>query len=53
MLQQLAGIPLEEHLDQFNYWADQFELLPIYFLTFHGQQSLKVVMEVVKLSTFP
>ena len=48
MLQQLAEINLDEHLDQFDFWADKFEQLPIYFLSFHGQQPLKIVMEVRK-----
>ena len=46
MLQQMSGVPLDEHLDQFDSFADEFEKLPIYFMTFHGQQNLKVVMEV-------
>lgn len=46
MLQQMAGIPLDENLHLFDYWADKFEKLPIYFMMFHGQQSIKVVMEV-------
>lgn len=29
-------------------YADEFEKLPIHFLTFHGQQSIKDVMEVVE-----
>lgn len=49
MLQQMVGLPLEEHLDQFDVWADKFEQLPIYFMTFHGQQSIKIVMEVSTL----
>lgn len=46
MLQQMAGVQLDEHLDQFNKWADEFECLPVYYMTFHGQQSIKIVMEV-------
>lgn len=52
MLQQMAGIPLEENLDQFDFWADRFEKLPIYFMTFHGQQSIKVVMDAVEHATY-
>lgn len=48
MLQQFAGVQLEENLGLFDEWADRFELLPIYFMTFHGQQSVKIVMEVSK-----
>lgn len=48
LLQQMAGKPLDEHIDEFNTWADQFELLPMYFMTFHGQQALRVVMEAIE-----
>lgn len=46
MLQQFAGMPLDTNLEQFDVWADKFEKLPVYFMTFHGQQSIKIVMEV-------
>lgn len=46
MLHQMAGIPLDENLNVFDEWADCFEQLPIYFMTFHGQQTIKIVMEV-------
>lgn len=46
MLQQMVGKPLDENLDQFDLYADNFEKLPLYFMTFHGQQNIKVVMEV-------
>lgn len=45
MLQQMSGIPLDENIEKYDYWADKFEELPIYYMTFHGQQSIKVVME--------
>ncbi|XP_018335132.1 twinkle protein, mitochondrial [Agrilus planipennis] len=48
MLQQFSGVPLENHLEMFESFADSFEKLPIYYMTFHGQQSLKVVMEAVE-----
>lgn len=46
MLQQMAGVSLEDNLDKFNTYADAFNKLPIYFMTFHGQQNIKVVMDV-------
>ncbi|KAJ8964650.1 hypothetical protein NQ317_012320 [Molorchus minor] len=52
MLQQMAGIRLDENLHLFDNWADQFEKLPIYFMTFHGQQPIKVVMEAVEHATY-
>lgn len=46
MLQQMVGVPLSENLQNFNTYANAFEKLPIYFMTFHGQQNIKVVMDV-------
>lgn len=48
MLQQYAGQPLTENLNCFNQWADEFEQLPIYFMTFHGQQKITKVMDAVE-----
>lgn len=48
LLRQLAGLPLDENLLLFDHWADQFEKLPLYFMTFHGQQAIKVVMEAIE-----
>ncbi|XP_076286895.1 mitochondrial DNA helicase isoform X2 [Lasioglossum baleicum] len=52
MLQQMVGVPLDEHLENFDTYADAFEKLPIYFMTFHGQQSIKVVMDAVEHATY-
>lgn len=52
MLQQFVGCPLEIHLGSFDKWADDFERLPLFFLTFHGQQSVRNVMEAVKHATY-
>ncbi|XP_076649434.1 mitochondrial DNA helicase isoform X3 [Halictus rubicundus] len=52
MLQQMVGVPLDEHLENFDTYADVFEKLPIYFMTFHGQQSIKVVMDAVEHATY-
>ncbi|KAK9876163.1 hypothetical protein WA026_011279 [Henosepilachna vigintioctopunctata] len=52
MLQQMVGFPLEQHLEYFDEWADKFEQLPIYYMTFHGQQTVKVVMEAVEHASY-
>lgn len=52
LLQQMARKPLDEHLQEFDTWANLFEQLPMYFMTFYGQQPLKVVMEVNFISFF-
>jgi len=46
MLTQFAEKNLENHLDEFEEYANRFEKLPLYFMTFHGQQSVKAVLEV-------
>ncbi|XP_058833072.1 mitochondrial DNA helicase [Topomyia yanbarensis] len=48
LLRQLAGRPLDVNLSDFDYWADQFEQLQVYFMTFHGQQPIKVVMDAIE-----
>lgn len=52
MLQQYVQAPLTQNMDKFNSWADRFEQLPMFFLTFHGQQPLKTVMEAVEHALF-
>ncbi|KAI4488631.1 hypothetical protein M0802_011447 [Mischocyttarus mexicanus] len=52
MLQQMAGVSLNENLPDFDKYADAFEKLPIYFMMFHGQQSIKVVMDAVEHATY-
>lgn len=41
MLTQFAGRRLEDQLELYDEWADRFEDLPLYFMTFHGQQNIK------------
>ncbi|XP_055594710.1 mitochondrial DNA helicase [Uranotaenia lowii] len=48
LLRQMAGQPLDVNLAEFDYWADEFERLPLYFMTFHGQQPIRVVMEAIE-----
>ncbi|KRT81242.1 hypothetical protein AMK59_5114, partial [Oryctes borbonicus] len=52
MLQQFAGVLLDTNVERFDHWADKFEKLPLYFMTFHGQQAVKVVMETVEHATY-
>ncbi|XP_060832998.1 mitochondrial DNA helicase [Bombus pascuorum] len=52
MLQQMAEVPLDENLKNFDLYANAFEKLPIYFMTFHGQQNIKVVMDAVEHATY-
>ncbi|XP_014090532.2 mitochondrial DNA helicase isoform X1 [Bactrocera oleae] len=48
LLRQYVGYSLEDKLNEFEYWTSEFERYPLYFMTFHGQQPLKLVMEAVE-----
>lgn len=48
LLRQMAGHPLDRSVTDFDYWADAFEKLPMFFMTFHGQQSIKNVMDTIE-----
>ena len=39
-MKQFSGINLEENLDLFDKWANKFQKLPFYYLTFHGAQEV-------------
>ncbi|KFQ54710.1 hypothetical protein N333_06346, partial [Nestor notabilis] len=41
MLTQFATQRLDDKLELYDEWADRFEDLPLYFMTFHGQQNIK------------
>ncbi|KAL5016821.1 hypothetical protein ScPMuIL_006410 [Solemya velum] len=48
MLTQFAQCNLSKKLNEFDHWADKFEQLPMYFMTFFGQENIKKVIEVTK-----
>lgn len=53
LLRQFAGKPLldittDENLLEFEHFANEFESLPLFFMTFHGEQQIKVVMEAIE-----
>lgn len=52
LLQQMVRKPLDEYIDEFDRWANEFEKLPMYFMTFFGQQPLKAVMEAIEHSQY-
>ncbi|XP_038047111.1 twinkle protein, mitochondrial-like isoform X2 [Patiria miniata] len=52
MLSQFAQLNLEKNLDKFDKWADKFEMLPLYFMTFHGQQTMKAVIEAMSHAVY-
>ncbi|KAM4623908.1 twinkle mtDNA helicase [Polymixia lowei] len=52
MLTQFAMQRLEENLEQYDFWADKFEELPLYFMTFHGQQNVKTVLDTMQHAVY-
>ncbi|XP_056152703.1 twinkle protein, mitochondrial [Lampris incognitus] len=52
MLTQFAMQRLEENLERYDYWADKFEELPLYFMTFHGQQKTKAVLDTMQHAVY-
>ncbi|KAG8435357.1 hypothetical protein GDO86_013352 [Hymenochirus boettgeri] len=52
MLTQFALLRLEEQLDKFDEWADKFEDLPLYFMTFHGEQNIKSVIDTMQHAVY-
>lgn len=51
-LKQFSAINLEENLDQFDSWADKFQKLPMYYLTFHGAQEVEKVLEAMSTAVY-
>ncbi|XP_050040549.1 twinkle mtDNA helicase isoform X1 [Dermacentor andersoni] len=52
MLTQFAKISLENNMEEFDSWADKFELLPLYFMTFHGEETMKNVMDAMSHAVY-
>ncbi|KAI8506713.1 hypothetical protein Bbelb_151540 [Branchiostoma belcheri] len=52
MLSQFSQVKLEANLENFDEWADRFEALPLYFMTFYGQQTLKNVTETMQHAAY-
>ncbi|XP_077517974.1 mitochondrial DNA helicase isoform X1 [Amblyomma americanum] len=52
MLTQFSKISLENNMEEFDSWADKFELLPLYFMTFHGEETMKNVMDAMSHAVY-
>ncbi|XP_072335667.1 twinkle mtDNA helicase isoform X1 [Scyliorhinus torazame] len=52
MLTQFAMQRLEDQLDNYDEWADKFENLPLFFMTFHGQHSIKSVIDTMQHAVY-
>ncbi|KAK7487905.1 hypothetical protein BaRGS_00020806, partial [Batillaria attramentaria] len=52
MLTQFAQMNMAKHLDQFDTWANRFEELPMFFMTFFGQESIHKVIEAMSHAVY-
>ncbi|KAL5479694.1 hypothetical protein EMCRGX_G023254 [Ephydatia muelleri] len=52
MMYQLSGMRLEKQLEQYGYWADRLEQLPLYFMGFYGPVDLQNVIETMSHSAY-
>ncbi|XP_012294783.2 twinkle mtDNA helicase isoform X2 [Aotus nancymaae] len=52
MLTQFAERRLEDQLDKYDHWADRFEDLPLYFMTFHGHQGIRTVIDTMQHAVY-
>lgn len=52
MLCQYSGLNLENKVEQFQYWADKFEMLPMYFMCFYGAQNINTVIETMSHAAY-
>ncbi|XP_059517106.1 twinkle mtDNA helicase isoform X2 [Myotis daubentonii] len=41
-----------KQLDKYDEWADRFEDLPLYFMTFHGQQNIRTVIDTMQHAVY-
>lgn len=52
MLTQFSKTSLGNNMEEFDLWADKFELLPLYFMTFHGEETMKNVMDAMSHAVY-
>jgi len=52
MLTQFASKDLEQHINEFNNYADQFAKLPIYFMDFYGSTKIETVLDTMEYACY-
>jgi twinkle protein len=52
MLRQLAGIDISKSAESFEYWADQFERIPMYFQAFYGSTDITKILNIIDYSIY-
>lgn len=52
MLMQHAGVNLIEHSEKFEYFADSFEQLPLYFMKFFGSHDIAKIITTIEYAIY-
>eukprot|EP00795_Rhopilema_esculentum_P011654 gene11654-21901_t len=52
MMCQYSGLNLETAIGQYNFWADKFDMLPLYFMSYFGAQSIQTVLETMSHAAY-
>lgn len=52
LLTQYAHKRIEDNIEEFDYWADKFATLPLYFLKFHGSTDINQVLEAMEYAVY-
>ncbi|XP_064625102.1 twinkle mtDNA helicase-like [Lineus longissimus] len=52
MLQQFARKNVYKNLDNFDEYADGFEAIPMHFMTFHGEENFKKVLDTMSHAVY-
>lgn len=52
MIHQLSGIAIENYLDQFPKWSEEFENLPMYFMSYYGSQQTQTVLDTIEYAIY-
>ncbi|XP_040577676.1 twinkle mtDNA helicase [Lepeophtheirus salmonis] len=51
-LKQYSLVNFEENIDEFDKWADDFQKLPMYYLTFHGSNDIRLILDAMLHSVY-
>jgi len=52
LMHQFAGFAVEKHMDKFMKWSENFESLPLYFMSYYGAQDLQDVINTIEYSVY-
>lgn len=52
MMHQLSGLALENHMNKYDDWSEEFEALPMYLMNYYGATELKQVIETIKYAVY-